>query len=83
VPLELVEATHLRVVCDACRTATAELCGKRELPGPARASAVRKFKNAGWHHDPGNRVSARAEKDSEASGSGRWYCPACGKKTHL
>jgi hypothetical protein len=84
VSLVLVEAAHVRVVCDACSTATAEVCGKRDLPVMARVAAIRKFKAVGWHHDPGHRhTSARAEKDSESSGSGRWYCPACARRTHL
>jgi hypothetical protein len=50
----------------------------------ARVAAVRKFKTVGWHHDPGrDHRSARSEKESEASGSGRWYCPACARRTHL
>jgi hypothetical protein len=82
--LQLVEAAHVRVVCDGCRSATAEVCGKRDLPVMARVAAMRKFKAVGWHHDPGHRhTSARAEKDSESSGSGRWYCPACARRTHL
>jgi hypothetical protein len=84
VPLQVVEAAHLRVTCDACRTATAEVCGKRDLPVAARVAAIRKFNEVGWHHDPGSHhASARAEKESESSGSGRWYCPTCAKRTHL
>lgn len=78
VPLQLVEATHLRVTCDACRAATAEVCGKRDRGDLARAAAVRKFRAVGWHHNPGRvAASARAEKEAETSGSGRWYCPTC------
>jgi hypothetical protein len=84
VALQLVEASHVRVVCDSCRTVTAEVCGKRDLPVMARVAAVRKFEAVGWHHDPGRRnTSARAERDAESSGSGRWYCPACAKRPHL
>jgi hypothetical protein len=85
VPLStLSSATHVRVTCDSCRTATAEVCGKRDPPFMARVAAVRKFKTVGWHHDAGsNATSARALKDAEASGSGRWYCPACSRRTHL
>ena len=80
----MLEAAHVRVTCDACRTESAEVCGKRDLPVMARVAAVRKFKAVGWHHDPGRlQGSARSEKDSEASGSGRWYCPRCSRKTHL
>ena len=83
-PLQLVEAEHVRVVCDACRTTTAEVCGKRDLPVIARVAAVRKFKAVGWHHEPGRQhASARAEKESESSGSGRWYCPQCARRSHL
>jgi hypothetical protein len=84
VPIHLIEAAHLRVICDACRTASAEVCGKRDLPVMARVAAVRKFKAVGWHHDPGrNHSSARSEKEAETSGSGRWYCPTCARSTHL
>jgi hypothetical protein len=83
VPLQLVQASHVRVTCDACGTASAEVCGKREPPLKARIAAVQKFKDVGWHHDPGRRASARAEHDAEATGSGRWYCPGCGRRNHL
>ncbi len=83
VPLQVVEATHIRVICDGCRTASAELCGKRELAVTARARAVPKFENAGWHHDPGDHVRQKTREQSERDGSGRWYCPTCGRKTHL
>jgi hypothetical protein len=83
VPLSVVEAAHLRVVCDAYGT-TAEVCGRRDLLVMARVAAMRKFKAIGWHHDPGHHHgSARAEKDSESNGSGRWYCPACARRPHL
>jgi len=84
VPLQVVEAAHVRVTCDTCRTASAEVCGKRDVPTMARVAAMRKLKAVGWHPDPGGqRSSARAERDSEASGSGRWYCPTCARRTHL
>jgi hypothetical protein len=84
VPLSMLEAAHLRVTCDSCRTASAEVCGKRDLPVMARVAAVRKFKAVGWHHDPGrHHTSARAENNSESIGSGRWYCPQCSKRTHM
>ncbi|HEY8089733.1 MAG TPA: hypothetical protein VIF09_17855 [Polyangiaceae bacterium] len=83
-PLTVLEAAHLRVTCDSCRTRSAEVCGKRDLPAMARVAAVRKFKSVGWHHDAGVRqTSVRAEIDSDASGSGRWYCPECSRRTHL
>lgn len=82
--LQAIEAAHIRVTCDGCGTETAEVCGKRDLPGMARVAAVRKFKSVGWHHDVGSRhPSARAEKDAEAHGAGRWYCPKCARRTHL
>jgi hypothetical protein len=81
--LQTVQAAHLRVVCDGCGSATAEVCGKRDPPVMARVAAVRKFKAVGWHNDPPARASARAEKDADASGYGRWYCPACARKSHL
>ena len=82
--LQVIEAAHIRVACDACHTATAEVCRKRDLPVAARVAAIRKFKEVGWHHDPGRDYrSARAEKDAETTGSGRWYCPTCARRTHL
>lgn len=42
--LLLVEAAYVRVVCDACRTASAEVCGKRDPPVMARVAAMRQFK---------------------------------------
>ncbi len=81
--LLLVQSTHVRVACDACRTATAEVCGKRELPVTVRASAVPKFKKAGWHHDTGSQGRVREWEHAEREGSGRWYCPSCASKTHL
>jgi hypothetical protein len=33
-PLIVVEAAHIRVVCNGCRNATAEVCGRRDLPPP-------------------------------------------------
>lgn len=74
---------HIRVLCDACRTASAEVCGKRDLPVMARVAAIRKFKAVGWHHDPVRHASVRAERDSEATGSGRWYCPTWARRTHM
>lgn len=83
-PLAVVRAAHLRVTCDSCRVAMAEVCGKRDLPGMARVAAVRKFKSVGWHHDGGTvSASPRADTDVGSSGSGRWYCPECSSKTHL
>ena len=84
VPLQLIEASHVRVTCDACRTASAEVCGKRALAATAKATASPKFKAVGWHHDPSpHAASARAEHEAERSGSGRWYCPTCSRRTHL
>jgi hypothetical protein len=82
-PLIVVEATHVRVVCDSCRTATAETCGKRELVLAATVTAARRFRASGWHHDPGRDVRTRALEQAERDGSGRWYCPACARQTHL
>ncbi|HLK36145.1 MAG TPA: hypothetical protein VKU41_05290, partial [Polyangiaceae bacterium] len=79
-----LEATHVRVVCDGCRSASAESCGKRDVPTLARIAAVKRFRDFGWHHDPGRRhLSARSENDSEIHGTGRWYCPTCARKSHL
>jgi hypothetical protein len=82
-PLLTIEAAHLRVVCDSCRTATAEVCGKRDLPVAARIAAMRKFKSVGWHHDPGNSGRVRVIEQAERDGIGRWYCPTCARRTHL
>jgi hypothetical protein len=82
-PLLGIEATHVRVVCDSCRTASAEICGKRNLPLMVRATAITKFQAAGWHHDPGGSVRLKAFEQAERDGSGRWYCPACARQTHL
>jgi hypothetical protein len=84
VALQAVTAAHLRVTCDGCGSATAEVCGKRDPPTMARVAAVRKFQAIGWHLDADRRpTSARALKDAEMSGSGRWYCPTCARRTHL
>jgi hypothetical protein len=82
-PLAIVTATHVRVTCDGCRKTTAELCGKREIAATAAATAVPKFKAAGWHHDAGDHVRSRTEEQVEREGAGRWYCPACSRQTHL
>ena len=82
--IEVVSAAHVRVTCDGCKAASAELCGRRELEVFARTEAVPKFRKAGWHHDPGSRGRReRTIASAEADGSGRWYCPECAKRTHL
>ncbi len=81
--LAVVQAAHLRVVCDGCRRASAEVCGKRDVPVMARVAAVRKFKSVGWHHDPGQYGRAKTLDDAEREGSGRWYCPECRRKGNL
>jgi hypothetical protein len=83
VPLQLIEAAHLRVTCDACRTASAEVCGKRDLPVMARVAAVRKFKAVGWHNDPGDHARTKTLEQVQRDGGGRWYCPTCARRTHL
>jgi hypothetical protein len=83
VPLRLFEATHVRVLCDACRAQSAEVCGRREVPAAATVAAVLKFKSAGWHHDPGSHLRQKLVDDAERTGAGRWYCPECGRKGHL
>jgi hypothetical protein len=83
VPLVALEAAHLRVTCDACRTATAEVCGKRDLPVMARVAAIRKFRAVGWHHDPGDLARTKTLEQAQRDGSGRWYCPQCGRQRHL
>ena len=82
-PLAPLDACHIRVVCDACRVASAEVCGKRDLPIAATVSAIRKFKANGWHHDAGQNMRQKSVEDAERTGSGRWYCPACSRSTHL
>jgi hypothetical protein len=82
-PLVLVESTHVRVICDACRSASAEVCAKRDLDVTAKIGAVPKFKRAGWHHDPGRHGRVRALEMADREGAGRWYCPTCARKTHL
>ena len=82
-PLLVVQASHVRVVCDACRNTTAEVCSKRDLPAVAKAGAVQRFRAHGWHHDPGTHARTRALEQAERDGSGRWYCPACASQTHL
>jgi hypothetical protein len=82
-PLLVVEAIHVRVVCDSCRSASAELCGRRDLAVSARVTAASKFRAHGWHHDPGTHARVRALEQAERDGSGRWYCPACARQTHL
>jgi hypothetical protein len=82
VPFAVVDACHIRVVCDGCRT-SAEVCGKRDPPVAAVVSAVRKFKATGWHHDVGRNLRQRSIEDAERTGAGRWYCPSCGRNTHL
>jgi hypothetical protein len=81
-PMHVVEAMHVRVVCDACGI-NAELCSKRELALGARARATRIFQTHGWHHDAGERSRVRAQETAEREGIGRWYCPRCSRQTHL
>jgi hypothetical protein len=81
--LQMVETTHVRVVCDACRAVKAELCGRQELLVTVRLAAVRKFQAGGWHHDAGQHGRQRDWERVEAAGAGRWYCPTCAKQTHL
>jgi hypothetical protein len=83
VPLVIVEASHARVICNGCREATAELCGRRELAVSVRLSAVPKFKKAGWHHDAGDYGRVRSLEGAQREGTGRWYCPGCAPRTHL
>ena len=81
--LTMIEAAHIRVTCDSCGV-TAEVCGQRDLPVMARVASVRKFHAIGWHLDASTRsASARSAKEAAETGSGRWYCPGCARKTHL
>jgi len=82
-PLVPVDASHIRVTCDACRKNSAEVCGRRDPPVMARVAAVRKFRAQGWHHDPGSPSRTKTLEESERDGAGRWYCPECGSARHL
>jgi hypothetical protein len=82
VPLQLIEAVHVRVICDGCGSVTAEVCGKREPPAAARAMAAQKFRGFGWHQDATTHRD-RARDAAVRDGSGRWYCPSCARQTHL
>ncbi len=79
VPLETLGAAHIRVTCDACRSADAEVCGKRDLPLMARVAAVRKFRAAGWRHEAPEYVRTEALRDARLDGLGRWFCPTCAR----
>lgn len=81
-PLLRIEATHVRVVCDACRKASAEVCSKRDVLN-ARAIAIPKFQAVGWHHDAAYEQRAKRIDEAKRDGSGRWYCPECARRTHL
>ncbi|HZU84907.1 MAG TPA: hypothetical protein VE987_18375 [Polyangiaceae bacterium] len=81
--LALVDSLHVRVYCDGCRSATAEVCSQRDLPVMARVAAIRKFRAAGWHHDPGYHSRSKTLEQVQRDGSGRWYCPQCASKSHL
>ena len=78
-PLETLSAAHIRVICDACRSADAEVCGKRDLPLMARVAAVRKFRAAGWRHEPREYTRTEALEDARRDGLGRWFCPVCAR----
>lgn len=81
-PLETLSAAHIRVPCDACRTADAEVCGERDLPLMARVAAVRKFRAAGWRHEPHEYTRTEELAAARIDGLGRWYCPACARSRH-
>jgi hypothetical protein len=83
VALALVDDIHIRVTCDACRSAVAEICTQRDLPVMARVAAARKFREAGWHQDRGYHSTSKTLEDVERAGAGRWYCPTCARRTHL
>jgi hypothetical protein len=82
VTLQQVDGVHVRVTCSACR-ATAELCCHRDPFVAARRIAVERFRRAGWHLDPGERARHRSQEGAERDGVGRWFCPACARRTHL
>ena len=81
-PLESLSAAHIRVTCDACRSADAEVCGKRDLPLMARVAAVRKFRAAGWRHEPHEYTRTEDLAAARIDGLGRWFCPACARSKH-
>jgi hypothetical protein len=76
-PLALLDAAHIRVTCDACGVSTAEVRGRRDPPVMAQVAAVRKFKTAGWHHDPGAHARTKTLEEVQTGGTGKWYCPTC------
>ena len=82
-PLASLGAAHIRVTCDACGVVTAEVCGRRDPPVMARVAAIRKFKTAGWHHDPGSHARTRTLEEVQRDGTGKWYCPTCERRGHL
>jgi hypothetical protein len=82
VPLETLSAAHIRVTCDDCRSADAEVCGKRDLPLMARVAAVRKFRAVGWRHEPHEYTRAEDLEVARKDGLGRWFCPACARSRH-
>jgi hypothetical protein len=80
VPIAVVYATHIRVLCDGCGTESAEVYGAKDMPVMATVAALRKFKAVGWRQDP-TRAQVRAGAPGAAAdaggGWGRWYCPKC------
>jgi hypothetical protein len=69
--INVIDAVHVRVTCDACRE-SAELCGKRLLAGEAVELLARRFRALAWHSDPARRKG----------GPERWYCPTCARRAH-
>jgi len=80
-PIQPVDATHVRVTCEICG-ATAEVCGKRERGIGAVPQAVEQFRRVGWHHDPLPQERwCMPPSQVERDGLGRWSCPGCRPKT--
>ncbi len=79
-PLEVIDPKRVRVLCDHCRSETAEVYGKRDMPVMATVAAIRKFKSVGWRHEPFRQPRPNLADDAERTGSGRWYCAKCAKE---
>jgi hypothetical protein len=78
-PVAIVYDTRIRVLCDGCRTESAEVYSAKDMPVMATVAALRKFKSAGWRNDSARNVrsSVRPKLQPEWDGWGRWYCPKC------
>jgi len=71
-----VEASHYRVVCEACRR-DAVVCPRRRAAIDVFERAVQAFLRAGWHRDAPRLRQPKQQKVADEMGEGRWYCPTC------